>query len=176
MFTQVDSLSTDTDAVDSDGPYHLKLSSVIGRFKTPTIRSFIYLCLALKKWKQLQYIKNSKQHFYMINIIICDESFKYGPSTWLSPEFLASRWDLTLHTLKMHWGTIYDARVNTALLLTKSTTTNRAVNCRQLRKPWNQTTGFIVFVLNAYATWTFYFLINLYYKTWNFVIIVLVLE
>lgn len=93
-----------------------------------------------------------------------------------SPEFLASRWDLTLHTLKMHWGTIYDARVNTALLLTQSTTTNRAVNCRQLRKPWNQTTGFIVFVLNAYATWTFYFLINLYYKTWNFVIIVLVLE
>lgn len=83
MFTQKDSLSTDTDAVDSDGPYHLKLSSVIGRFKTPTFISFIYLCLALKKWKQLQYIKNSKQHFYMINIIICDESFKYGPSTWL---------------------------------------------------------------------------------------------
>lgn len=42
MFTQIDSLSTDTDAVDSDGPYHLKLSSVIGRLKAPTIR----LCLA----------------------------------------------------------------------------------------------------------------------------------
>lgn len=46
MFTQIDSLSTDTDAVDSDGPYHLKLSSVIGRLKAPTIRPFIYLCLA----------------------------------------------------------------------------------------------------------------------------------
>lgn len=92
-----------------------------------------------------------------------------------SPEFLASRRNRTLHTLKMHWGAIYDAWVNTALLLTQSTTT-RTVICRQLRKLWIQTTDIIVFVLIAYATWTFYFLINFYYKTWYVLIVILVCE